>query len=145
MKTKTFYSKTDLLSLSYLFISFLPLIVGTFLFDNYWDDFNKRISRSLIYFLPATYFIYEMFTTKYIIEDNLIRYQFGFLKGNISIEDIKLVQLGKTMWVGRKFGLASKGMIISYNRFDEIYFTPKEQDLFLEELQKINPNIKIEK
>jgi hypothetical protein len=49
------------------------------------------------------------------------------------------------MWVGRKFGLASKGMIISYNRFDEIYFTPKEQDLFLEELQKINPNIKIEK
>jgi hypothetical protein len=97
MKTKTFYSKTDLLSLSYLLTSLLNLMVGTFLFDNYWDDFNKRILRSLIYFLPATYFIYEMFTTKYIIEDNLIRYQFGFLKGNISIEDIKLIQLGKTM------------------------------------------------
>jgi hypothetical protein len=45
------------------------------------------------------------------------------------------------MWVGRKVGIASKGMIITYNRFDEIYFTPKEQDLFLEELQKINKSL----
>lgn len=143
MKTKTFYSKTDLLSLSYLFISLLPLIIGTFYFDNYWEDFNKRILRSIIYFLPATYFIYEIFTTKYVIEDNSIRYQFGFLKGNISIEDIKLIQLGKTMWVGKKCGLASKGIIITYNRFDEIYITPKEQERFIETLQKINPNLKI--
>lgn len=143
MKTKTFYSKTDLLSLSYLFISLLPLIIGTFYFDNYWEDFNKRILRSIIYFLPATYFIYEIFTTKYVIEDNSIRYQFGFLKGNISIEDIKLIQLGKTMWVGKKCGLASKGIIITYNRFDEIYITPKEQERFIEALQKINPNLKI--
>jgi len=145
MKTKTFYSKTDQLSLSYLLISFLPLLFNTFLLDNYWENFDKRIALSLIYFLPSTYFIYITFFTNYKIEGNSIRYRFGFLKGNISIEDIKLVQLGKTMWVARKCDLASKGMIISYNRFDEIYFTPKEQDLFLEELQKINPNIKIEK
>lgn len=144
MKTiKTFYSKTDILSLSYLFISLLPLIVGTFFFDNYWDDFNKRILRSIIYFLPATYFIYEMITTKYIIEDNLIRYQFGYLNGSIAIEDIKMIQLGKTMWVGKKCGLASKGIIITYNRFDEIYITPKEQEHFLDELLKINPKLKI--
>jgi hypothetical protein len=145
MKTKTFYSKTDLLSLSYLLISFLPLLFNSFLIDNYWENFNKRIALSLIYFLPSTYFIYITFFTKYKIENNSIRYQFGFIRGSVSIEDIKMIQLGKTMWVGRKVGIASKGMIITYNRFDEIYFTPKEQDLFLEELQKINPNIKIEK
>jgi hypothetical protein len=145
MKTNTFYSKIDGLSITFLLISFLPLFVNTFLLDNYWDNFDKRIAESLIYLLPSTYFIYTTFFTKYKIEDNSIRYQFGFIRGSVSIEDIKMIQLGKTMWVGRKVGLASKGMIITYNRFDEIYFTPKEQDLFLEELQKINPNIKIEK
>jgi hypothetical protein len=39
--------------------------------------------------------------------------------------------------------LNTKGLVVYYNRYDEIYISPKKEAIFLEELLKINPKIEV--
>ena len=45
--------------------------------------------------------------------------------------------------VTTKASLALTGLIIKYNRWDDLFISPQNQDQFIAELQKINPEIKV--
>jgi hypothetical protein len=50
------------------------------------------------------------------------------------------------MWSGfNKFGTSTNGLIIFTKHLNDLYITPEEEGLFIIELQKINPNIILEK
>ncbi len=89
--------------------------------------------------------IWLWFDTYYQLENAQLKYKSAFIKGSINIFDIGEVIVGKTWFVGLKPALATKGLIIKYNRWDEIYISPEKEILFLEELLKVNPKIKITK
>ena len=38
---------------------------------------------------------------------------------------------------------ALKGLIIKYNKYDEIYISPKTNESFVAEILKLNPEVKI--
>ena len=42
-----------------------------------------------------------------------------------------------------KPALDTKGFIITYNQYDDVYVSPQKSDVFLQELLKINPKIEI--
>jgi hypothetical protein len=81
--------------------------------------------------------------TIYKIENNELIYRSGFLKGKIEIQNIKEILKGKTMWSGIKPALAGKGLIIKYNKYEEIYVAPVNNDEMIADLLKINSEIKI--
>lgn len=89
--------------------------------------------------------IWLWFDTYYQLENAQLKYKSAFIKGSINIFDIGEVVVGKTQFVGLKPALATKGLIIKYNRWDEIYISPEKETVFLEELLKVNPKIKITK
>ncbi len=47
------------------------------------------------------------------------------------------------MHIGLKPALSSKGCIIKYRKWDDIYLSPENQELFNAELLKVNPAIKV--
>jgi hypothetical protein len=50
------------------------------------------------------------------------------------------------MWSGfNKFGTATNGLIIFTKHRNDLYITPENEELFLNQLQKINPKIILEK
>ncbi len=49
----------------------------------------------------------------------------------ITITDIRSLNINKTLWTGLKLALARKGIIIKYNKYDEIYISPKDKDTFI--------------
>ena len=49
------------------------------------------------------------------------------------------------MWSGYKFGTTTNGLIIFTKHLNDLYITPEDEELFISELQKINPNIILEK
>lgn len=62
------------------------------------------------------------------------------------ISKIYKVRKGETMWSGiNKFGTSTNGLIIFTKHLNDLYITPENEDLFITELQKINPDIIIEK
>jgi hypothetical protein len=88
-------------------------------------------------------FIWMLYNTYYVIKDNQLLYRSAFLKGVISIDAIYEIERNKTMYAGLKPALATKGLIVKYNKYDDIYLSPKDADGFVEALIQINPAIKI--
>ncbi len=89
--------------------------------------------------------IWILLDTKYILKENKIFYNSGPFRGTITIENIRKIEhhSGIIVPVTFKPALNTKGLIIHYNIFDDIYISPKQEVLFLEELLKVNPNIAI--
>ena len=87
--------------------------------------------------------IWILLDTKYILKENKIFYNSGPFRGSIAIESIRKIEhhSGIIVPVTFKPALNTKGLIIHYNSFDDIYISPKHEDLFLEELLKVNLNI----
>jgi hypothetical protein len=77
-----------------------------------------------------------------VIEKDLY-YRSGPFNGSLPINSIRTITTGKTMYVGMKPALATKGCIIEYNKYDDIYLSPQDQEGFIAALLSINPNIKV--
>ena len=80
---------------------------------------------------------------RYTIDRQYFSYRAGIFRGKIAIDKIHKIEVGKTLWVGFKPAAARKGLIIYYNRYEEIYISPDGNDDFVNELLQYNPDIKI--
>lgn len=84
------------------------------------------------------------FSTFYEIRGNTLFYRSGPIHGSIEVQRIIAIKKNKTLWSGLKPALSFKGLIIKYNKWDEIYLSPEEKDSFITELVKLNNKIKVE-
>lgn len=83
--------------------------------------------------------------TEYKINKNLLYWQSGPFFGKIDIKTIQKIQhhngiFVPTIW---KPALSQIGLIITYNKYDDIYISPVKQKEFIEILLEINPSIEI--
>jgi len=81
--------------------------------------------------------------TFYQVNDEYFYYRSGPIKGKIRIQDITKLKVNETSWYGVKPALATKGIIISFNRYDEVYVAPKDNDKLVEQLLSRNSNIEV--
>ncbi|NRR90503.1 PH domain-containing protein [Winogradskyella undariae] len=139
-----FESKKDMLfsviilGLNAFFITIivLGLINGEIKQQEYWP--------LIVIFGVVILIFWLFFGTNYKLtkQDGLI-YKCGPLKGQIKIEDITQIIKGKTLWVGLKPATSRNGLIIKYNKYDEIYISPKTNETFIKKILELNSNIKI--
>jgi hypothetical protein len=100
----------------------------------------------LLFFLSSTPFgllLWIYLDTYYKVQGNLLIYHSAFLGGKIEIPKIREIVKEKTMWVGVRPALATKGLIIKYNTFDETYIAPEDNNEMVDDLLKINAGIKV--
>jgi len=126
------------------YINYLLIIVFLFPFVFlYFDSSSFKHPFSMItLFLPFGLILWGYLNTKYKIENDHLYYKSAFLKGKIDIQNINELIIGKTMWSGVKPALATKGIIIKYNQFDEIYIAPENNEELVRDLLEIKPSIK---
>jgi hypothetical protein len=127
--------------INYLLIGSVILPTVVYFLDK--NSFTEKPFTALLLFIPLIIFLWIYFDTSYKIENNELIYRSGFLKGKIEILSIKEILKGKTMWSGIKPALAGKGLIIKYNKYEEIYVAPESNDEMISDLLKINSEIKI--
>lgn len=99
----------------------------------------------VITILTLLFLVWVWYGTEYKIENNVLRIVSGPIKKNIPIRTIKKVEMGKTLWVGYKFGLSKGGVIIQYNEYDEVYISPEDNEKFCKALKRIHSDIEIAK
>jgi hypothetical protein len=124
------------------------VLIGVMVFPIiiFFLDMNTFIEKPfgvLPLFLLPILLLWIYFDTYYKIEDNELIYRSGFVRGKIDILSVKEILKGKTMWSGLKPALATKGLIIKYNKYGELYVAPESNDEMISDLLKINPEIKI--
>lgn len=94
--------------------------------------------------LPVlAYLLWMWFDTYYVVEKDEFFYKSALLKGSIKIDSITEIVKNKTQFSGIKASISTKGLIIKYNRWDDVYISPKDQQLFIDKLKAINPGIQI--
>lgn len=137
-----FHSRKSTSIIIFLLSALLLSVFSTIItYEEY--EFGWAFILSLFFPILAVWIIYSFYTTWYTIHQNYLSYKSGFIKGKIPIENIREIQVGKTMWSGLKPATATRGVIIMYNRYDEIYLSPKTNEAFTAYILAINPNIKV--
>lgn len=137
---KTYKAKRKGL-INYLLIGAVLLPIAIFFLDK--DNFTKNPFILLPLLSPLALIVWIYFDTVYKIEKNQLIYRSGFLRGRIDIPKIKEMVIGKTMWSGIKPAMTTKGLIIKFNNYDEVYIAPENNDELIADLLKLNPGIKI--
>ena len=127
--------------INYLLIGAMILPIVVFFLDK--NTFTEKPFILLPLLSPLILIFWIYFDTLYKIEKNELIYRSGFLRGKIEIPNIKEILKGKTMWSGIKPALAKNGLIIKFNKYDEIYIAPENNDELISDLIKLNSEIKI--
>jgi hypothetical protein len=127
--------------INYLLIGCLLLLIVIFFLDK--ETFSEKPFILLPLLSPLVLLFWIYVDTSYKIENNELTYRSGFLRGRIGIPNIKEIKKGKTMWSGIKPALARNGLIIKFNKNDEIYIAPEENYELISDLLNKNPGIKI--
>jgi hypothetical protein len=127
--------------INYLLIGFLILPIVIFFLDK--NTFMEKPFILLPLLSPFILIFWIYCDTFYKIEKNELIYRSGFLRGKIEIPNIKEILKGKTMWSGIKPALARNGLIIKFNKYDEIYIAPENNDELISDLIKLKSEIKI--
>ncbi len=137
-----FYSRKNIFT--YILFAFTVITLVIACIQGYMDEgFSISIIPLYIISLLVIIFVTGMISTHYIITASHVIYKCGFITGKIKISSIHEIIKGKTMYVGFKPALATKGLIIKYNKFDDIYISPNSNDTFIEAVLKVKSDIKI--
>ena len=141
---KTFVSSKNIFSCAILWIIALGLLIIIFIEKPEAEAPPIYIFNTIMIGIISM-IIWILLDTKYNIYEEILYYYSGPFRGKINIYSIRKIEhhSGLIVPVTYKPALDTKGLIIHYNSFDDIYISPKDEDVFLEELLKINPNIKV--
>lgn len=114
----------------------LDLVSGKMYANGYWPLLLvSGVVGLLLWLFYGTY--YE------VSEKDGFLYRSGPLSGKIQVERITEIIKGKTLWVGFRPATARNGLIIKYDKHNEIYISPKTNDTFISAILKLNSGIKI--
>nr|WP_317630961.1 PH domain-containing protein [uncultured Flavobacterium sp.] len=120
------------------FIVFFSSVVASEIKLYGWN--SVMIMDAIIIFIMLSFLICCYFIT-YVVNHKFISYRIAFFYGEIPLDKIRSIEVGTTMWAGFKPAFARKGLIIRYNKYDEIYISPRKQDKFIAEIKKHRPDI----
>lgn len=139
-----FKSATSKINL-YILIGVIVFMFGMTipaLFDDTIEPFIVILAINLVIFL---FLLWTYKTTFYIIKNDSLLWKSGPFNGTIEIKNINKIEHHKgivvpTIW---KPALSHIGLIITYNKYDDIYISPENSKEFIALLLKTNPNIEI--
>lgn len=100
---------------------------------------------SIFHLVFIIFFITILFTTNYTIQNEELLCKSSVFRSRIKIKNIRKIEFHKGIIVPVtwKLGLSHIGIIITYNKYDDIYISPENREEFINDLLKINPNIEI--
>ena len=106
---------------------------------------NFPVIPMIIISLVTGFVLWVLLDTRYVIKNNFLLYRSGPIRGRIDITKIKSIKRfsGLNVPVMLKPALDTKGFIVTYNQFDDLFISPKMSDIFIEEIKKINPQIEV--
>jgi membrane protease YdiL (CAAX protease family) len=140
-----FKSKKDIF-FSGIVIAILVLVSTIGLFSIAKAPQDKALYFALIAIAGVFILIvWIFFGTKYELNDQFLYYKCGPFGGKIALASINEIIVGKTLWVGLKPATARKGLLIKYNKYDEIYISPRTNESFVKSILSLKSDIKVSK
>lgn len=109
------------------------------------DSIEPFIVISVINLIIILFLLWTYKSTFYILKNDVLIWKSGPFKGTIEINNINKIEHHKGIYVPTiwKPALSHIGLIIIYNKYDDIYISPEKSEEFIARLLETNPNITI--
>ena len=140
---KTFKSRKDSLYLGIIGGVIFIVFVLTFFDLETQTPHTNKFAVYLINIFIISLFGWIFFGTHYRLSPEFLKYSCGPFYGKIEISSIQKIVVNETLYVGLKPATARNGLIIRYNKFDDIYISPDDNETFITEILKFNSEIEI--
>jgi hypothetical protein len=139
-----FESKKDIL-FSIIILGMNAFLIGITIVGIASGEMEKHEYWTII-LIPAVvgllFWLY--FGTNYeLSKENGLVYRSGPFNGKINIDRITEIIKGKTLWVGFRPATSRNGLIVKYDKYNEIYISPKTNELFIDKILELNEKVKI--
>ncbi|MCM4161814.1 hypothetical protein FHG64_02655 [Antarcticibacterium flavum] len=118
------------------------LFCGIIVFRAFSNGY-EFVWTDILMLLVVGFLMWLNFGTEYELTQTELKYKSGPVRGKIKLERIVEIIEGKTLWSGLKPATARNGLIIKYDKYDEIYISPKTNNTFLTKILELNKDIKI--
>ncbi|RZL37338.1 MAG: hypothetical protein EOP00_28725 [Pedobacter sp.] len=141
----TFSSSKNLIMVSLLWLTVISLLITPFIPDFGEENLTVEIIGFIIIYAVCGLLIWILVDTKYRLNKQNLYYYCGPFRGNIPVDKIRKIERWNKWYVtsSMKPALDSDGFIIYYEKFDDIYISPKNKENFIKILLEINPNIEV--
>jgi hypothetical protein len=116
-------------------------VLATLILRPFFFETSSGLLAPLLLSIPLIFLLWLWFDTSYKIEGSALVYCSGPFRGKISISSIREIEASKALFVGLKPALSMEGLIIRFNRYDEIFLSPQDKEEFAEILCRLNPSI----
>lgn len=128
-----------------LWLTVIALLITPFIPDFGEENLTVEIIGFIIIYAVSGLLIWILLDTKYRINKKDFYYSCGPFRGKIAIDKIRKIERWNKWYVTStmKPALDSDGLIIYYEKFDDIYISPKNKENFIKLLLEINPNIQV--
>ena len=126
-----------------LVVVFVFLLFSFIFFNiNFETDFFGFYFILIIQITILFFFIGSALTTKFIISDTELICKTFYWKKSIPLNLIRKVEKQTNLFAGWKISTAYKGVIVHYNKYDELLISPENELGFINELNKRIDKIK---
>jgi hypothetical protein len=142
---KVFQSSKNYIIVSLLWLIIIFLVVVPFLAEGDKNADKVPVLPIVILYSITAMLIWILLDTKYSIKEKQLFYCSGPIRGSIKIEKIRKIERWNKWYVTSfiKPALGKNGLIIYYDKFNDIYISPKDKEAFIASLREINPNIEV--
>ena len=120
-----------------VFLFVLLLYSGISLFTIiYEDDYSVIWVFLIVLTFLALLFISIYKTTYFRLDQHNLFYKCLIFKKEIPYSAIKKVEKQQGIYAGVKFSTAWKGIIVHYNKYDELLISPENEEIFIVKIQE---------
>lgn len=138
MEKKFTSTKSPITTFLLLGAGLLPLLIT--LFEGTMEGILIGLGSSM---LLLGFFSWLWFGTWYKISEGKLIIRSGPAGSEIPVNRIRKIEKNTTLWGGWRPALGTKGLIIRYNTYDEVYISPVQSEEFLAALLEHNPGIEV--
>lgn len=133
MLFKTKKDFTFLFVFLFVFILYTVISIFSIVYENDYSVIWQF--SSVLTFLAFLFFsIYK--TTYFRLDDDYLFCRSLVFTKRIPYSSIRKVEKQKGIYAGIKFSTAWKGLVVHYNKFDEILISPENDEFFIEKLNE---------
>ena len=142
---KTFKSEKNIFLVSFLWCIIIGCIALALIVLTEEEPWPAKIVSFIILFGIPALLGSALLYTRYVINSNFLYCYNGLFRCKIDINTIRKIEVNNHFMKSSalKLGLSHKGLIIYYNKFDDVFIAPKDKQLFIKTLLQMNPTIVI--
>lgn len=121
------------------------LSIITLLTFNYYENINKGLFLGALIstlFLGLIWYVIFIFPKYQIAGDSLLLSNF-LEKKTISIHEIRKIERNQIRGIYPILNPYQKGLVIHFNKYDDVFINPRSTDSFIRDLLEINPDFEI--